>query len=325
VLDRPRPTLEWVTDVLGEPYESTTLTLPDDDEGPVVATLVRRRAPEPTTRAVLYIHGFVDYFFQTHLADHFVDAGFDFYALDLRKYGRSLRPHQTPHDITSLADYALELDAAAGIIREVDGHEVFLVNGHSMGGLVAALWCHYRAGERLVQGLFLNSPFLSWPVSWVQRNVEAPAVLLLARVWPRQRVQFYRQEHYVQSIHTAWKGAWTFHLPWKQAEPFPVRAGWAAAVHRGLREVAKGLAIDAPILVMASTSSVRPRAWDDVLHTADAVINAEDVARLAPRLGRHVTVVRIAGGVHDLCLSGEAARAQVFADLDRWIAAYLPR
>ena len=62
-----------------------------------MATLVRRRADAPTRRAVLYLHGFVDYFFQTHLAEFFTDRGFDFYALDLRKYGRSLLPHQTPN------------------------------------------------------------------------------------------------------------------------------------------------------------------------------------------------------------------------------------
>ena len=56
----------------------------------MVATLVRLRAAAPTRRAVLYLHGFVDYFFQTHLAEFFTERGYDFYALDLRKYGRSL-------------------------------------------------------------------------------------------------------------------------------------------------------------------------------------------------------------------------------------------
>ncbi|HET8660245.1 MAG TPA: alpha/beta hydrolase, partial [Micromonosporaceae bacterium] len=77
------------TDVLGAPYERHTIELGSDDEGAVVATLVRRRADAPTRRAVLYVHGFNDYFFQTHLADFYVARGWDFYALDLRKCGRS--------------------------------------------------------------------------------------------------------------------------------------------------------------------------------------------------------------------------------------------
>ena len=36
--------VESVTDVLGEPYLAETIPLPPDDEGEVVATLVRRSA-----------------------------------------------------------------------------------------------------------------------------------------------------------------------------------------------------------------------------------------------------------------------------------------
>ena len=61
---------------------------------------------------MLYLHGFNDYFFQTHLADAWLEAGFDFYALDLRKYGRSLGEHQTPNYITSLEAYQFLTDPA---------------------------------------------------------------------------------------------------------------------------------------------------------------------------------------------------------------------
>src|SRR5690606_96962 len=93
------------TDLLGAPYQRRVIDLGEDDEGPVVATLVSRPAREQTRRAVLWVHGFSDYFFQTHVADFFTDQGFDFYALDLRKYGRSLRAHQTPNFCRSLGEY----------------------------------------------------------------------------------------------------------------------------------------------------------------------------------------------------------------------------
>jgi len=51
-----------------------------------------RRSPRPgevTRGAVLYVHGFTDYFFQTGLADFFAARGLRFYALDLRKCGRA--------------------------------------------------------------------------------------------------------------------------------------------------------------------------------------------------------------------------------------------
>ena len=42
------------------------------------------------------VHGYTDYFFNTELADHFAARGFAFYALDLRKCGRSRRRGPDP-------------------------------------------------------------------------------------------------------------------------------------------------------------------------------------------------------------------------------------
>src|SRR3954454_13347175 len=126
------------TDVLGAPYTARTLLLRPDDEGAVVATLVSRRAPRPTNRAVLHVHGFADYFFQTVAADWWVERGYDFYALDLRKYGRSILPHQTPNYVTDLAHYHPELDLAWD--RLTSGHRHIVLSGHSTGGLVVPLW-----------------------------------------------------------------------------------------------------------------------------------------------------------------------------------------
>ncbi len=100
------------TDVLGAPYTRQTLHLGDDSEGEVVATVVHRPAAEPTDRAVLHVHGFADYFFHTEYAEWWTARGYDFYAVDLRKYGRSLRDHQTPNYVEDLKEYYEDLDAA---------------------------------------------------------------------------------------------------------------------------------------------------------------------------------------------------------------------
>ena len=68
------------------------------------------------TRAVLLVHGFTDYFFNTELADHFAARGFAFYALDLHKCGRSWREGQTPHFTTDLARYDTELERATATL-----------------------------------------------------------------------------------------------------------------------------------------------------------------------------------------------------------------
>ena len=120
----------WRPDVLGPGFESLDLALGEDDEGPLSATLVRHLPPPRSwwrrifTRKpllhdvdVLYVHGWSDYFFQKRLARFWSDRGANFYALDLRKYGRSLREGQTPGYIDDLAQYDEDIERALQVIR----------------------------------------------------------------------------------------------------------------------------------------------------------------------------------------------------------------
>lgn len=305
-------------DVLGPAYDARTLHLHPDEEGPVVATLVRRVPEEPSRRAVLYVHGFVDYFFQTHVAEAWHGQGYHFYALDLRKYGRSLRPHQTPNFATDLREYFEELDLAAQLIR-ADGYDELVLLGHSTGGLVASLWAHDCRGQGVIDGLILNSPWLDLNASWFARVVLTRVVDVAGAVAPRLPVAGLAP-HYGRSIHAEADGEWSFDLTWKPHEGFPARAGWLRAIRRGHAEVARGLAIDCPVLVCASTHSGNPRRWTPDLYNADCVLNVEHIATRAPRLGRRVTLVRIPGGRHDLALSDEPARNRYFTETFRWVA-----
>jgi alpha-beta hydrolase superfamily lysophospholipase len=311
-------------DVLGPPYERHTIDLGSDDEGPVVATLVRRRADRPTRRAVLYVHGFNDYFFQTHLADFFAERGFDFYALDLRKYGRSLLPHQTPNFTRSLTDYYAELDESARIIREQDGHDQMLVAGHSTGGLITSLWAHSRQRQGLVDGLFLNSPFFDFNVPWLVKNPIMSAAIAVGRRTPYRKIPTAELGLYGQSLHSEHHGEWTYDLAWKPVVGFPVTVGWLAAIRRGQQRLRAGLSIDVPIMVACSTRTFRGKAWTEDVMVTDAVLDVEHIVRWAPGLGSRVTIARFDGGVHDLMLSGKDVRAEVFRELGRWVEAFVP-
>jgi alpha-beta hydrolase superfamily lysophospholipase len=124
---------DWKPDPFLAGFEAATLEFPDDDEGRVVATLVRLPAGDASNGPVLYVHGFVDYFFQRHMAERFAAEGYAFHALDLRKYGRSLLAHQHPNFCRNLAEYDADLSSAIDAI----GGPVLLA-GHSTGGLICA-------------------------------------------------------------------------------------------------------------------------------------------------------------------------------------------
>ncbi|MEU8318453.1 alpha/beta hydrolase [Nonomuraea sp. NPDC048881] len=297
-------------------YEITVLPMQPDFEGEVVATLISRKTG--SRRAVLYVHGFTDYFFQDHLADHYVQRGIDFYALDLRKYGRSLLPHQTRGLIRSVTDYFPEIDEAVRLIRR--DHDELTVNAHSTGGLIAALWADRVRGRGLVQGLVLNSPFL---------DLNVPAPLRLAADLLKTPMSYVRRPlplgistAYGQSLHRTEQGEWDYDLDLKPLVGFSVHAMWLAAIRRAQRRLHRGLAVDVPVLVLASSTGLRVRDFVPEARSADIVLDPEHMARWATSIGPHVTCVRIQDGVHDLVLSAEPARKQVFAELDRWMNAY---
>src|SRR5690554_4434066 len=130
-------TYTWECDQQLEGFETTRLL-----SGDFQATLIRADNNPPTPqRAVLYIHGFTDYFFQAHLAAAYQAAGYAFYAIDLHAYGRSLRPDQRPNYCDHVAEYYPELDAAIAQLKS-DGAEQIVINAHSTGGLIAALYLH---------------------------------------------------------------------------------------------------------------------------------------------------------------------------------------
>ncbi|MFI6386594.1 alpha/beta hydrolase [Nonomuraea sp. NPDC050547] len=300
-------------------YESTVLPLPPDAEGEVIATLLTRRAQAPTGRAVLYIHGFTDYFFQDHLADHYLAQGVDFYALDLRKYGRSLLPHQTRGLIRSVTDYFPEIDESVRIIRR--DHDSLTLNAHSTGGLVAALWADRVRGRGLTQGLVLNSPFLDL-------NVPAPVrlaadLLKTPLSYSDRALPLGASTAYGQSLHRSSGGEWDYDLELKPLGGFSVHASWLAAIRRAQRRLHKGLDVDVPVLVLAASNGLRVRDFVPEARSADIVLDPRQIARWATAIGPHVTCVRITDGMHDLVLSAEPARKQVFAEIDRWSAAFI--
>lgn len=201
----------------------------------------------------------MDYFFQTHVADFFVERGWDFYALDLRKHGRSLLPHQTPNFCRSLAEYFPELDEAARIIRTEYGHDTLLVNAHSTGGLITPLWAHARRTDRIVDAMFLNSPFFDFNAGWFLRRPGVAAVGGVGRTRPYRVVSLGLSPLYGQSLHAEHHGEWTYHLPWMPLGGFRCGPGWLRAIRLGQLRLRAGLDIRVPILMGSGAASLRQR------------------------------------------------------------------
>ena len=326
---------EWTADVLGDEFEQLTLELTADDEGPVVATLVRalpseqgwwdrlrgsRRLLEGVD--VLYVHGWSDYFFQKRLARFWTARGARFFALDLRKYGRSLRDGQTPGYITDLATYDEDIAAALEAMgRGAEGTASarrLVLLGHSTGGLTLSLWAsrHPDAAAAVI----LNSPWLEFQVASA-RPLIAPVAELQARWAPREVAPQVDLGFYTRAQQEVADpdDPVDVNVLWRPVQTMAVHAGWFHAVLSGHAAVAAGLSIDAPVCVLLSARFAAPTRWSEDLTRADSVLVVDDIARASLKLGPSVTVERIDGALHDVFLSRHEAREEAYRRLDAWV------
>lgn len=322
------PAGEWVPDPLPG-CSRMTLPLGEDFEGTVSATLVRLDA-EPARQAdhgigapVLQIHGWSDYFYNLPLAQRWAERGHRFYALELRKYGRSLRGHQTPGHIENLRQYNVEIAAALEVIRDENPQSAApIISAHSTGGLVAALWAEQH--PRHQSALVLNAPWLEVPGHSPARAAAEGLVSPLGVVSPRTTLRLPRLENYWESLSDEANGEWQLHPRWRPRRSFPMTAGWLKAVFAGHRRVHEGLDMDLPVLVLLSSSTVFRPQWTPEYQENDAVLDVEVLARRAVKLSRRVTVVRVPGAMHDVFASRKEVRQHAFAETERWLRAYAP-
>ncbi|MFW0784707.1 alpha/beta hydrolase [Gordonia sp. CPCC 206044] len=353
------PGADWQPDHLLDRYEVLTLPLgPDPDgEDPVTATLVRKAGtgagsvasgPNVTgagsvasgpnqngagsgrSGAVLYVHGFTDYFFHEPLAEFFHDRGYEFYALDLRKCGRSLQPHHTAHFTTDLRQYDEELGRALDVVIEettaAGGPAEVVVAAHSTGGLITPLWLD-RLRERSphrhahVTGLLLNSPWFDLQGSPVLRSLPVSAVLrAAAAARPKSVVPQKLSEGYGRSIHESTGGEWAYDLTLKPMGGFPVSFGFLQAVRAGHARLHRGIDVGVPALVLRSDKTIFDRSTPSSVDDSDVVLDVAHIARWSGNLGNRVTVSPITDARHDVFLSVERARAQAYREVDGWLS-----
>jgi alpha-beta hydrolase superfamily lysophospholipase len=289
--------MAWQPDRLLPEFEALELSAPDDYDGRVVATLVRLPVPEAPRGAVLYVHGFIDYFFQRHMAERFAAEGYAFHALDLRKHGRSLLPHQHPCFCKDLAEYYGDITRA---LQEIDA-EVLLA-GHSTGGLLCSLYKHEGERRDQLRALWLNSPFFDCKDAFRQKLAIAA---MLGRFFPFMNNPDAVLPAYVRSLHRNWDGEWDFDLALKPLNGFPAYFGWMKAILAAHAKVHAGLSLGCPVLSMHSDE-------------ADIVLDWRQVARWSRTLGPQVAVQQFPGALHDLVLSRREIRDAVFEQMFAW-------
>ncbi|MEM1215172.1 MAG: alpha/beta hydrolase [Bacteroidota bacterium] len=296
-------------------FRVETLDLVPDAAGRLVASLLHSPQSTDQRPAVLYLHGFIDYFFQVHLAEAMHRGGYDFYALDLRRCGHAYLPHQRFNYCAAITEYFEEIDLAVERIQTKNAAGLYLM-AHSTGGLTA---CRYLQAGRLrgaVQALVLNSPFLAIPRGSFLTKTLYGISKLAAKLSPDSHVQ--APTLYAQTVSTTHYGEWTFNTAWKPVEGFPLYFQWVLAVIDAQEKLEQS-DVEVPTLLLHASHSLRPTSYEPEVRYADIVLDVEDMKRIGPTLGPRVEMVEIKNGMHDLILSPSPIRERALATMVDWL------
>jgi alpha-beta hydrolase superfamily lysophospholipase len=307
-----KTSLSWRDDFLPG-YQAASLTS---------STLIRPVQQPSTPRGViLQVHGYNDYFFHVHAAQAFMDAGFAFYAVDLRRAGRSLKPGEHPHDMRKYTepgdDIAEAAEAAVADAVAAAGTELPLVlHAHSTGGLTGIMWVADRPHPALA-AVVLNGPLFGRHMD-LFRRIASHALPVIAAVRPRLVVGK-APSVYSTHLHVSGGGEWEFDTSLKRPSGVQARASWANAVRNAQRRVMRGLNVQLPVLVGRAAEGGPERADNPNLDHQDIVVDVQAIARLTPLIGPRTEALVIEGAVHDLSLSKAGPRGEYLTAVTTWL------
>ena len=311
----------WHPDIL-EGYESRYVNQGEAFDGPCRSTIVRLLDRKGSRKAFLYVHGFNDYFFQREMGERYVDSGYNFYAVDLRRYGRSRLPWQYPFNVRDQKEYFADIDSALAQIRR-DGNSDITLGGHSTGGLTVILYAAERGDDIEVDRVVTNSPFLAWNFSPFMRNVAIPTVGFLGAMFKNSKIDQSKCDGYAYSLLKQFHGFWTYNTNWKMIYSPPVTMSWVRAISNAQGTIKKKKAnIKVPLLVMHSSRKIDGCNWTPEFMTGDCVLDPFAIQKIGETLGADLwqtTVCAIDSGIHDLILSEPRPREAAYDSIFKFI------
>lgn len=321
----PTSDTSWHPDIL-EGYEARYVDQGNAFDGPCRSTIIRKRAAAQSRKGYLYIHGFNDYFFQAEMGQRLVDSGYHFYAVDLRRYGRSRQPWQYPFNIRDYHRYYDDIDSAVAQMRR-DGIADITLSGHSTGGLIVTAYAIDKSDSADIERVVTDSPFYGWNFNATYRNFIIPAVRNISALFKNIKIPQGDCDGYAYSLLKQFDGEWTYDTDWKMIYSPPVTSSWVGQIQSAHNNVKKhGDRLRVPLLVMHSSRKVDGCNYTPEFRYGDAVLDPEHIVAVATKLKdkspRPVEICTIDSGLHDLILSlrphRDAAYDSIFSFMRRY-------
>ena len=199
-----------------------------------------------------------------HLCQHFLDHGYDFYALDLRKSGRSIISPEHDRYISyccDLREYHEEITLAIEhIIQQANNRKrKIVVLGHSTGGLTATLYARTGVRRSEIDALILSSPYFP-PMEFSFLTSILIKIIIFFGL-----IVYVDPGWSARSLHVSHGGEWDFDEIKKPMDKMYFSGHYCGAIAAAQQELTqKQIPIHCPILLLCSDRFIRQgKVWHD--------------------------------------------------------------
>ncbi len=283
------------------------------------ANLIYQTIPN-SKKAVLYIHGFNDYFFNKEFASNFLAQGYSFFAIDLHNYGKNMTQDTKRYYFKDVKEFYPEINQAINIMKNEYKIEDITLYGISQGGLIAAL---FENDNKKVNRLILDSPFFDFHFNWFLENLALPVVAKIGSVFPEFVLKSDEVNVFGKSIHKDFDGEWDIDMELKAIKTnAPIYLGWLNAVYMAQKRLQNGLDIKVPSLILYSNKSISESSNKKYHHNTDIVLDVKDMKKYSNMLSKNVSLItkqELKNGMHGILISPKPVRNKAYKNIFEWL------
>lgn len=283
------------------------------------ANLIYQIKPN-SKKAILYIHGFNDYFFNKEFAQRFLEQGYSFFAIDLHNYGKNINKNTQKYYFSDIKEFFPEINKAVDIIKNRYKIENLTIYGLSQGGLIATL---YENDYKRANQLILDSPFFDFNFNWFLENLALPIIAKTGSFFPNIELSSKEVNVFGKTIHKDFEGEWDIDMNLKNITTnAPIYLGWINAIHKAQQILQEGLNIKIPSLILYSHKSTPEDIDNEDRHSSDIVLDVDDIVKYSNMLSNDKSLIhreKIDNAIHGVLLSALPIREKAYKKTFKWL------
>ena len=270
------------------------------------------------SKAILWIHGYNDYYYHFYIGELLLKEGYDIYAICLRRYEQN---NLTPFYTDDINEYIEDINNLFPIISK-NNYKKILFYGHSTGALISILYCNYGKFKNKIDGLILNSPFFEFNLDSLSLFCLKYIVYYLGYYFPQFLIRG-KNENNINSLTSEIKKR--FYIDYnKKFNYLPqVYFGWVRTIIMNQSKIQnKEINLKKPILILHSDKSIYP-SIDKTTENGDDTLNINDIIKYSKYIGNNVTRIEINNAIHDVFCSNIKSRNKAINEMFNWLNKFI--